>query len=441
MRKYSSGLYVGLYVLFCVAVATRWGQPWSTGALTQNYTLTRLGALPGFATSWANGINNAGQVVGYSETSLNTLTQATIWNGASPTALDTLPEYSSSIAYGINASAQVVGYSAIRGAVPADAQPTIWNGTTPANLGTLGGTFGIAVAINDAGIILGGTFPGGSTNLIATIWQGSSAIALATPSGGSSAAGGINSAGQIVGSITNQAGTNTHATLWSGNTITTLGTFGGPYNAAGRINNAGQIVGEMSTTAADTARHAVLWIGITPTDLGTIPGGTVSYAEGINNAGQIVGYSDTGYLDAKRNKIEHATLWENGQIIDLNSAIGPTPARGVTLNFARDINDSGWIIVNTCNSETCEAYLLTPVPDALAALLKEVTSVGSGTSLADKVKSAQAYLAFPDTQATCAMLTGFVKEVQAQDGKKIAQKLGAQLIANADAIEAAIDCK
>jgi len=76
----------------------------------------------------------------------------------------------------------------------------------------------------------------------------------------------------------------------------------------------------------------------------------------------------------------------------------------------------------------------------LAALLKEVTGVGPGKSLANKVTAAQAYYAASDTQATCAMLTGFVNEVQAQDGKKIDPTLDAKLIADADAIEAAIGC-
>ena len=38
------------------------------------------------------------------------------------------------------------------------------------------------------------------------------------------------------------------------------------------------------------------------------------------------------------------------------------------------------------------------------------------------------------------MLTAFVNEVQAQDGKKIDQTLDAKLIADAEAIEAAIGC-
>lgn len=80
------------------------------------------------------------------------------------------------------------------------------------------------------------------------------------------------------------------------------------------------------------------------------------------------------------------------------------------------------------------------VTTLLAALLKEVKGVGPGQSLANKVTAVQAYYAASDTQATCAMLTGFVDEVQAQDGKKINSTLDAKLIADAQAIETRIGC-
>jgi hypothetical protein len=76
----------------------------------------------------------------------------------------------------------------------------------------------------------------------------------------------------------------------------------------------------------------------------------------------------------------------------------------------------------------------------LAALRTEVMGVGPGKSLANKVTAAQTYYTANDLQATCAMLTAFVNEVEAQAGKKIGQALDAKLIADALAIEAAIGC-
>jgi hypothetical protein len=81
-----------------------------------------------------------------------------------------------------------------------------------------------------------------------------------------------------------------------------------------------------------------------------------------------------------------------------------------------------------------------PVKQRLAALLTEVTGVGPGKSLANKVALAQTYYAAKDLQATCTVLTGFVNEVKAQAGKKIAPTLDAKLIADANAIETAVGC-
>ena len=81
---------------------------------------------------------------------------------------------------------------------------------------------------------------------------------------------------------------------------------------------------------------------------------------------------------------------------------------------------------------------------AVVALFEQLevaaTGVGPGRSLADKVALAQTYLAVPDVQATCAVLTGFVNQVQAQRGKKLPPALADQLTTDAQAIMAAIGC-
>jgi len=76
----------------------------------------------------------------------------------------------------------------------------------------------------------------------------------------------------------------------------------------------------------------------------------------------------------------------------------------------------------------------------LEQLLNDVTGVGPGKSLADKVALAQTYYAVPDVQATCAMLTGFNREVRAQRGKLIPADLADELTADALAIMEATGC-
>jgi FG-GAP-like repeat/FG-GAP repeat len=112
---------------------------------------------------------------------------------------------------------------------------------------------------------------------------------------------------------------------------------------------------------------------------------------------------------------------------------------------AADLNSDGLLDVAVANDSSGDVSVLLnvgapPVSGRLAALLTEVTGVGPGKSLANKVALAQTYYAAKDVQATCAVLTGFVDEVKAQAGKKIAHALDAKLMVDANAIETAVDC-
>ena len=86
------------------------------------------------------------------------------------------------------------------------------------------------------------------------------------------------------------------------------------------------------------------------------------------------------------------------------------------------------------------AFVASPVAALLGQLATDVVGVGSGKSLANKVALMQAYHAAGDTAATCAMLADFIHEVRAQDGKKIAASVAAQLIADAEAIMNSLGC-
>jgi hypothetical protein len=67
--------------LVCVSV--------NSGAKATTYTLTELGPPQGASRADAIGINNSGQEVGSSGT--GAASNATIWNGTTPTALGSLP--------------------------------------------------------------------------------------------------------------------------------------------------------------------------------------------------------------------------------------------------------------------------------------------------------------------------------------------------------------
>ena len=81
------------------------------------------------------------------------------------------------------------------------------------------------------------------------------------------------------------------------------------------------------------------------------------------------------------------------------------------------------------------------VPAALLQqLLADVTGVGPGKSLANKVTLAQTYYAPPDIEATCSVLGSFMNQVRAQAGKKLTDTQATEFTSDANAIKEAIGC-
>ncbi|MBA4143809.1 MAG: DUF3466 family protein [Nitrosospira sp.] len=321
------------------------------------FTYTDLGALPDGDDSYANAINSAGQVVGFS--TVAGYRHATLWNGTTATDLGILPgggDYSE--AWAINDQGQVAGssWSSTNDTIRA----TVWNGTTATDLGTLpGADASYARAINDSGQVAGWASTEGSTR--AALWNGTTATDLGTLGGGSSVAYAINNDGQVAGQSALLPGSSTsHATVWSGTTPADLGTLpGGDDSAALAINDLGQAAGRSTFLPGSFAYHATVWNGTTPTDLGTL-GGDYSEANAINNAGLVVGWADT--LDNGTS----ATLWDGTTATDLNNFLDESMIdAGWVLTGAADINDRGLIVGEAFNNLTYQthAFLLTPIPE------------------------------------------------------------------------------
>jgi probable HAF family extracellular repeat protein len=97
-----------------------------------------------------------------------------------------------------------------------------------------------------------------------------------------------------------------------------------------------------------TIGGATLWQNGQLTDLGAIGGsGATGYANAINNVGQIVGGSELTPHDPEdpwSSPINHATLWQNGQIIDIGAAMPGASVPG-DFNQAMDINDKGQVLI------------------------------------------------------------------------------------------------
>jgi len=338
---------------------------WSAALLT--------GATPASAVTYsyidlgegaAYGINNAGQIVGFSS---RIGFHARLWDSLVKVNLGA-PDGTESAAYGINSSGQAAGRIYTENYGPGTA--TVWNGTTPTSLGTLGGLPNYAFGINNAGQVVGSIQTEASNNGFqqAALWTGTTPTLLdPLPGGLFSRAVSINSLGQAVGfSSRSSPSAPPHAVLWNGTTATDLGTLGGSFSMAAGINDAGQIVGR-SNRAGEDAWHAAVWNGNSVTDLGTLGTGRYSQAAGINSIGQIVGSSDT-VGDNER----HAVLWNGLVATDLNAFVEPAvTADGWVLQEATAINDSGSIVglaYNSLNGET-HAYVLVAIPEPASCAL------------------------------------------------------------------------
>ena len=149
--------------------------------------------------------------------------------------------------------------------------------------------------------------------------------------------------------------------IWERNKMTDLGTLGGVHGYASWLNDFGTVVG-VAAPPGDRALRAFVWKHGTISNLGVLPGNGCSGANSINAKGQIVGGSGFNVVDFFadcNDPVEHAVLWENGKILDLNNFV--PPGNDLTLNEAFFINDSGEISgLGTLSDGSQHAFLLIP---------------------------------------------------------------------------------
>ncbi len=258
---------------------------------------------------------------------------------------------SESVANGIDDAGQVVGNSCNRNGTMYHA--FVYGSGQVTDLGTLGGPFISASAINDNGIVVGS---GENSSLASRAFLYADGVIsdLGTlPGYPEGEAVSINASGQVVGTVFTPAvagSANFQAFLYASGTMSGLGTLPGfPRTWATGINDSGKVVGYAQTLLGD--EHAFLYSGGDMIDLGTLDGSSTR-AWGINNSGQVVGGADNG----------DAFLYSNGCIGDLNSLLAN--GSGWTLTVATAINDNGQIVgYGTNPSGQQDAFLLTPTPE------------------------------------------------------------------------------
>ena len=345
--------------IFCGSSFITHAFQWRSGLLND------LGALPGDNSSGANWISNSGLVAGFSETvdidplfGVRSL-HAVLWNNGQLTDLGTMGGGRTSDAFAVNSRGQVAG-AAFNAA--GHQHPFLWENGVMHDLGTLGGpdaglvgSFKGNVEMNERGQVAACSDTNSTINPVTGtptvdpfLWdKDEGMIDLGTLGGTSGCAIYLNNRGQVVG-YSNIAGDpgcpdncQFHPFLWGrGAGMKDLGTLGGTFGFANWISDAGEIAGS-ATNQGNQALHAFLWKNGIMTDLGTLPGDPCSVSQAVNSKGQMVGESQgvcfTNLQQAR------AFLWENGgPMLDLNTLIAA--GSGAQLMGAVDINDRGEIV-------------------------------------------------------------------------------------------------
>jgi probable HAF family extracellular repeat protein len=315
-----------------------------------NWSLTDLGTLGGSET-FADSINDLGQVVGMSRVTGDSGTHAFFYDNGVMQDLAPINsgDIRASFRLGLNNSGRIVS-----GVVTDDAYyPAIYDRqsgqtTTLGSLGSTSGFTGVATAINNSGMAVGISYLSSGVRH-GFVYRNGTMSDLGSL-GGYSGALAINSAGTAAGFSSDSPNGFQRAVIWANNSI--LDISNGFESEARGINDFGKVVGETMTLAGN--QEAFLWSDGSSENLGSLAPSRSSEAFGINNQGDIVGTAEavcgftyrtnpiTGVVTIVTNYQNHAFIYSNGSMIDLNNMISTNS--GWELYYAFAINNSDQIV-------------------------------------------------------------------------------------------------
>lgn len=337
------------------------------------YTIIDLGTLGG-ENSWVTGVNDLGQVVGFSDLGDLSLSRhgfRTAPNSPINHATDDLGSLGGgySGANGINNAGQVVGDSITQDGKQRAFRTAPNSPINPAtdDLGSLGNDFSTASGINESGQVVGTSSYLNDPNSRAYRTAPNSPINPVTDDIGrpysslvaSSGARSLNNRGQVIGNFAPQALTFFHCYRTAPNSpinplSDNLDFPGASSSNAVDINNTGQVIGWYFQS--DGTYHAFRTGPNGPidpsTDEITTPDGSKFEPAAINDAGDVVG-------NASNNIVTNPYLYQNGIMHNLKGLI---PADSVlTPSIVYGINNAGQIVGNglTVNGNS-HAFLMTP---------------------------------------------------------------------------------
>jgi probable HAF family extracellular repeat protein len=260
--------------------------------------LYKDGVMKDLGSLGATAINNSGQVAGSFDYAGDwTSSHAFLYDSTNDDSTNGMQDLSTlggtnSYGNGINDSGEVVGYSYTAG--DQNYHAFLYEDGVMKDLGTLGGSHSNASDINDSGQVVGEAAYDSSGYSHAFLYDSTNGMQdLGTLGGTYSYAAGINDSGEVVGQSVNSSG-QYHAFLYKDGVMKDLGSLGGHSNASD-INDSGQVVGG-SYDSSGQQYHHVLYQNEEMIDFGTRlhpdDNGNVwnldSSNTGINNEGQIV---------------------------------------------------------------------------------------------------------------------------------------------------------
>ena len=332
-----------------------------------NYTVTAIGP----AGSYAQDINNAGVIVGYSGTQSGFIYSNGNFSthsvpGAESTSFNTISN--NGVVLGDTSLPSGSG-NALR---YANGSFTVY--TPPAGYNIVQLT-----AVNNAGVMVGRYGGGGSS----AFSDNGSGPQFLTPPGVNSYAQDINNSGTIVGNVIT-SGTS-HAVVYdnSSSGYSMVGNFANG-SSASAINNSGWIGGSYGISSL--LRGAFLRDGQGNMTLYSLPNREL-FLNDVNASGLAVG---TGWQSS--DPASWAYLYTDGGAVDLNTRL--LNAGDWTIVAASGINDSGNISGTGCHQSTgvCQAVLLevspVPEPGTWAMLLAGLATVGAGSYRARRRRGA-----------------------------------------------------
>jgi probable HAF family extracellular repeat protein len=321
------------------------------------YNVVDLGEIPGYSFYFPFRITNRTQVLGTAWDSSFFHETAFVWQPQS--GFETLqPAAGLPYAFigGISPTGKIVGQSTAFNGV--GQQATVWDSAhNPSLLGPTPAYSSDARDIKADGTIIG------QFDFLPALWKPDGTLTYLSipgdfPYGGAYR---FNQSGQIIGfKYTESFGV--LAMFWDKNLNPTVIEGPGPLNSTNAydISGNGRVVGWVRDDGSTFEHHAYVWSAAAGMTVLPSLGGSpdFTYAAGINNRGQIVGASIPRF-----DFFTSAVLWENGQIINLNSLIDQST--NWFLSTADGINDKGQIVgfgVHNVNGDIqFRAYLLDPI--------------------------------------------------------------------------------